>query len=152
MKLIISLNKSIDCKSWIGIKSFYLSYNALTLDESTYYQYAHGIRSNYKMRENGQNSILSLIALGYCLVDIVLKITTQICRLITLLSRMSWIVEPDKDIANRGVNKGFNRGVNKSVSHPEVWLLFILCFFWNYTNNLVILRDLKLENSGGNDF
>lgn len=80
----------------------------------------------------------------YCLIDIVLKIMTQICRLITLLSWMSWIVEPDKDIANRGVNK--------SVSHPEVWLLFILCFFWNYTNNLVILRDLKLENSGGNDF
>lgn len=88
----------------------------------------------------------------YCLIDIVLKIMTQICRLITLLSRMSWIVEPDKDIANRGVKKGFNRGVNKSVSHPEVWLLFILCFFWNYTNNLTILRDFKLENSGGNDF
>ena len=81
----------------------------------------------------------------YCLIDIVLKIMMQICRLITLLS---WIVEPDKDIANRSVN----RGVNKSVSHPEVWLLFILCFFWNYTNNLIILRDLKLENSGGNDF
>ena len=90
-----------------------------------------------------------LVIYLYCLIDIVLKIMTQICRLITLLS---WIVEPDKDIANRGVNKGFNRGVNKSVSHPEVWLLFILCFFWNYTNNLVILRDLKLENSGGNDF
>ena len=55
----------------------------------------------------------------YCLIDIVLKIMTQICRLITLLS---WIVEPDKDIANRGVNKSVSRSWSMIVIHT----LFLL--------------------------
>ena len=80
----------------------------------------------------------------YCLIDILLKIMTQIYRLITLLSWMSWIVEPDKDIANRGVNK--------SVSHSWSMIVIHTLFLWNYTNNPSNLSDLKLENSGSNEF
>ena len=80
----------------------------------------------------------------YCLIDILLKIMTQICRLITLLSWMSWIVEPDKDIAKRGVNK--------SVSHSWSMIVIHTLFLWNYTNNPSNLSDLKLENSGSNEF
>ena len=58
----------------------------------------------------------------YCLIDIVLKIMMQICRLITLLSWMSWIVEPDKDIANRGVNKSVSHSWSMIVIHT----LFLL--------------------------
>ena len=55
MKLIVSLEKFIN---W---KSCYFSYNVFTLDESMHCQFVHGIRSDYKVRESGQNFILSLL-------------------------------------------------------------------------------------------
>lgn len=118
MKLIISLKKSIDYKSWIEIKSFYLSYNAFTLDESTYCQYVHGIRSDYKVRENGQNCILSLLfvlSAWHCIKKLWCKsVDWSLCW-------VEW-VELDKDIANRGVNESVSHSWSVIVIHT----LFLL--------------------------